>query len=191
MASDDGGRKRERWALTADTFDRLLAALDPDRERAAVAYERLRHRVIGLLRWWGASASEELADETLDRVARKLAEGAPVPEGSLAPYVRGVARMVLYESNRQRVSPLGGPEPAAPPPDAANHAADCLDYCLDAWDAVDRSLLLRYYGSGRAADVRREIAGELGITVGALRIRMHRLRIRLETCVSTCLERRQ
>jgi hypothetical protein len=52
MAGDGGaaGITKGRWNLTADTFERLLEALDPDRERAAAAYERLRFRVIGLLR---------------------------------------------------------------------------------------------------------------------------------------------
>src|SRR4029079_2064984 len=81
--SSDGSRRAEakqRWVLTGEAFELLLAALHPERERAAAAYEQLRERTIGLLRWWGASRPEELTDETLDRVARKLAEGAPVPD---------------------------------------------------------------------------------------------------------------
>src|SRR6185295_1605233 len=106
--SSDGSRRAEakqRWILTGEAFELLLAALHPERGRAAAAYEQLRERTIGLLRWWGASRPEELTDETLDRVARKLAEGAPVPDGSLGAYVRGVARLVFYEAGRERVAP--------------------------------------------------------------------------------------
>jgi DNA-directed RNA polymerase specialized sigma24 family protein len=180
-----------RWSLTADTFERLLQALDPDRERAAVAYERLRYRIIGLLRWWGSPAAEQLADDTLDRVARKLQEGAQIPSESFGAYVRGVARLVFYESTREPLSPLTGQEPEILAPGASREsttAADCLDRCLDSWEATDRDLLLRYYDAGRAAEIRRKMADELGISATALRIRTHRLRTRLEQCVAECLK---
>lgn len=192
MASDNGAQAVPKgpWILTADTFERLLAALDPDRERAAIAYERLRHRLIGLLRWWGASTAEQLADETLDRVARKLTEGAAISSGSLGAYVRGVARLVFYESGRERLAlaPLSGDEPATVPLDDLRGAGECLDRCLASWPVTDRDLLLRYYGAGRASDVRKGIADELAISITALRIRMHRLRTRLEGCVTACMK---
>jgi DNA-directed RNA polymerase specialized sigma24 family protein len=192
MASDNGaqGAPKERWILTADTFERLLATLDSDRERAAIEYERLRYRIIGLLRWWGASSAEQLADQTLDRVARKLTEGAEIPAGSLGAYVRGVARLVFYESGRERLAlaPLTGHEPAAVAPDDAARAGECLDGCLASWHAADRDLLLRYYGAGKASDVRKRIADELAVSPTALRIRTHRLRTRLERCVADCMK---
>jgi DNA-directed RNA polymerase specialized sigma24 family protein len=189
MASDGGARAatKRRWSLTADTFERLLDALDPDRERAAEAYERLRDRIIGLLRWWGAAAPEQLADDTLDRVARKLQDGAPISTGSLGAYVRGVARMVFYESTREPLAPLTGREAALAPSTDALDAADCLDKCLASWGAADRNLILAYYDDGKASDARKRLAGTLGISVTALRIRAHRLRTRLEHCVAECL----
>jgi DNA-directed RNA polymerase specialized sigma24 family protein len=190
MGSDGGAQAggKGRWNLTADTFAGLLAALDSDRDRAAVAYERLRYRTIGLLRWWGASAAEQLADDTLDRVARKLHEGAQVPPATLGAYVRGVARLVFYESIREPLSPLTGGESGVAPPSDTTEAADCLDRCLATWGETDRDLLLRYYDAGKASDVRRQIADELGISATALRIRTHRLRARLERCVAECLK---
>ena len=145
MASDGGARAamKKRWSLTADTFERLLDALDPDRERAAEAYERLRERIIGLLRWWGATAPEQLADDTLDRVARKLQEGAAISSGSLGAYVRGVARLVFYESTREPLAPLTGREAALASSTDGIDAGDCLDRCLASWGAADRDLILR------------------------------------------------
>src|SRR5262249_54062245 len=162
MASD--GRRaeaRQRWVLNGEAFELLLAALDPDRERAAAAYERLRERTIGLLRWWGALHPEELTDETLDRVARKLAEGVPIAAPSFGAYVRGVARLVFYEAGRERVAPLTGRE-ALPPvqPDDVEMAAQCLDHCLASLPAPERQVLLRYYGPGKASTLRQEIAVE-------------------------------
>jgi DNA-directed RNA polymerase specialized sigma24 family protein len=192
MPSDNGQQAvpKGRWILTADTFERLLAALDPDRERAAVAYEQLRFRLIGVLRWWGAPTADQLADETLDRVARKLQEGATIPPGSLGAYVRGVARLVFYESSRERLAlaPLTGQEPAPMPSNETTGAAECLDRCLASWPKADRNLLLRYYGAGKASDVRKRIADELAISLIALRIRTHRLRTRIERCVAECVK---
>ena len=170
----------ERWSLNADVFDQLLMALHPDRDRAAVEYERLRERVAGLLRWWGASDVEELTDRTLDRVAQKLEQGTPIAAGAFGGYVRGVARMVFYEAGRRRHRPLADWQLVQQTPAAERTACEHLDQCLTRLNAADRDLVLRYYGAGKAAEVRRRLAIELGITPTALRIRAHRIRERLE-----------
>lgn len=181
------------WSLTANALDRLLLALGSDRERAAIEYERLHERVAGLLRWWGSARADELADETLDRVARKLEEGAEIPRGSLGAYVRGVARMVFYEAARRvEADPL--PDEiditAAPADEGKERSLACLDRCLATLPPADRDCVLRYYGGGeqRAIDSRRALAASLGISPTALRIRTFRLRDRLERCVTACVE---
>lgn len=174
---------RRPWALTPGAFDGLLAALDSDRDRAAAAYERLRERLIGLLRWWGASPPEELADETLDRVARKLEAGADVPSDSLGAYVRGVGRMVFHEWTRRPRPEHAAIEAAAMIGGDDHQALTALDGCLSTLSADERRLLLRYYGEGRASEVRRKLADELGLSPTALRIRAHRLRVRIETAM--------
>ena len=174
------------WSITASAFARLLELLDSDRERAGIAYEQLRERTIGLFGWWGAVRPEELADDTLDRVARKLEQGTTVSPASLGAYVRGVARMVFYESKRDCSEPLDERDLPAPSPAEESEALRCLDECLTALAGDDRKQILRYY-EGNRVEVRQKIAGELGISMTALRIRMHRLRLQLERCVSSCL----
>lgn len=184
-------RSKGTWTLTATAFERLLKVLHPDREKAAIEYERLRDRITGLLGWWGSPRASELADETLDRVARKLDEGADVRAGSLGAYVRGVARMVFYESSRQ---PQTDPLPhdldlSAPVTDEEQSPAlVCFDRCLGKLSAADRKNLLRYYddAGARTIEARRKLADELGISTNVLRVRMHRLRDRLEQCVAGC-----
>ena len=105
--------------------------------------------------------------------------------------MRGVARLVYYEARRERVAPLTGRESAPPLHSSDLEAAGaCLDHCLGTLGVADRGVLLRYYGSGKAADIRRQIAAELGISSTALRIRMHRLRAGVERCVTACLGRK-
>ena len=179
------------WTLTSEALERLLAAIDPDRDRAAQGYERLRERLSGLLRFWGAEDAESLADATLDRVARKLHEGAHVPGESLSAYVRGVARMVFYESGRSARAVQSGIQsfPAVQPDDSGEILQNCFDQCLGGLGAEDGRLVLRYYGEGKASTLRRQLAGELGVTMTALRLRAFRIRERLERCVSACTQR--
>lgn len=182
------------WSLTGPALERLLVALDSDPKRAAIAYQRLHERVSGLFQWWGAaSAAETLADQALDRVARKLEEGVVIHAGSFGAYVRGVARMVFYESGRrggeQRPLRDANGLPAPPPEEDSGEALACLDRCLATLGSEARSLILGYYGGGKKSEVRQRLAGELGISLTALRIRTHRLRQTLERCVAACLER--
>lgn len=178
-----------RWKLSAPAFDRLLSTLDADRERAALLYEHLRERVTGLLEWWGSTRAAELADETLDRVARKLEEGAVIAEGSLGAYVRGVARMVFHESSRHAVDvPLPAREIVTPDEgESLEPALICLDRCLDTLRSDERNLVLSYYEGERKMATRQKLADNLAISITALRIRMHRVRERLEGCVGGCL----
>jgi DNA-directed RNA polymerase specialized sigma24 family protein len=177
------------WALTSGAFDRLLAILDEDRDAAAIAYGHLRQRVVGLHRWWGAGDPDGLADLTLDRAARKLQEGASVERGDFGAYVRGVARMVFYEAARQP-QPVGlDREPLEESRAAEQAPLDCLDECLASLDPAERKLVLRYYDGRDQITERRHLAREMGMTPAALRLRTHRLRARLEGCVTACLKR--
>ena len=55
-------------------FERLLFRLDPDVDRAALEYEQLRRTLVKFFDWRGGWPPDECADETLDRLARKLEE---------------------------------------------------------------------------------------------------------------------
>ena len=61
-----------QWTLSAGAFEKLLAAFDPDRERAAERYEDARSRLVFFFESRGAFDGDGLADDTLNRVARKL-----------------------------------------------------------------------------------------------------------------------
>ena len=173
--------------LTQSGFERLLQILDDDRDRAAVAYEQLRCRIAGLMQWWGAPNGEDLADVTFDRVAQKLEEGAIIHRHKIAAYARGVARLIFYESSRRQHQQWLNERAAASvwetwrssAPAEAAHVR--LERCLATLPDADRMLVLRYYGEGRAGDVRQQLASETGISPTALRIRAHRIRARLET----------
>jgi DNA-directed RNA polymerase specialized sigma24 family protein len=178
-------------------WDGLLAALAASRRDAASRYRELRARLVRLFEWRGLAACEDLADETLERVARKLAAGEEIRGADATRYACGVARMVAHEARRaqERLRPLEvieSSEIATPPPPNPDHERShgCLDECLDKVPAMERALLLEYHaGDGQARiSGRRRMADRLGIPLNALRVRMHRLRGELEVCLETCLE---
>src|SRR5690242_15807691 len=94
-------------ALTAEAFSKFLARLDADRERAGEKYEDLRRTLIKFFEWRGAPFPGEQADETFNRVARKLDEGVEVK--NFGGYCYEVARRVCLEvrkGNDSRRDPL-------------------------------------------------------------------------------------
>lgn len=184
----------EARALTAEALSRLLARLDHDPERAGEAYETLRRTLVKFFDWRGASRPDECADETLDRLARKLDEGASVddPRG----FARGIARLVLLESwrrpdararlaNESVLERL--PAPAPPEPETDPRAA-CFDRCLAELPSEGRELILGYYSTegGGKIEARKRMAESLRLSENALRSRAQRLRDRLERCIVSC-----
>ena len=187
-------RRAAQQGLTASGLSGLLARLDPDPERAATAYEDLRRTLVKFFDWRGSWSPDEGADETLDRLARKLAEGEPVDDPR--SYACGIARLVLLEQWRRpggRALPVDDDElsriPAPTPPDAGLLGA-CLQRCLAELPPDARELVLEYYmNEGRAKiDNRRRLAEALGVNESALRSRVQRLRDRLERCIAECAD---
>ena len=62
---------KTEWILTKESFDTLLAWLDANPDAAARKYEQIRTRLIKIFVCRGCLESEDLADETIDRVARR------------------------------------------------------------------------------------------------------------------------
>lgn len=180
-------------------FERLLGLFGSEREAAAVEYEAVRRRLVRFFAWRDCPAPEECVDLTLDRVARKLAEGQLVGEGQGVRYVFGVARYVAREAQAgrtpaSRLAPLGAAhEFMSPPGDGDGTERErrlaALDTCLERLPAEARGLILRYYvGEQRVRiDERRGLAATLGLSPRALRLRVHRLRQQLERCLLASL----
>ncbi|MFP5288326.1 MAG: RNA polymerase sigma factor [Thermoanaerobaculia bacterium] len=172
--------------MTPEEFDALLALLDSDREAAGRKYEEIRNRLIGLFSLWGCTDSESRADETFNRVARKAAE---VRERSNPfPFIAGVARNVFFEWLRKqqrenRILESADSQPPAQPEEEPDFRLEHVRRCLDTLAADQRRLLLRYHEDEQRIRARKVLCEELGIPMNALRIRVHRLRRKVETCV--------
>jgi RNA polymerase sigma factor (sigma-70 family) len=204
-----GGRKGATWEMNAEAFRALLAQLDADLDRAGEKYALLRQKLAKFFEVRGCHTPAEMADETINRVARRLAEGKEILAGEPARYFYGVARNVLreYRESRARQScslddisqaehPCHDPVEAlarAELRDLYERRLEKLENCLAQLPPAHRDLLLRYYcGEQRdRIEGRRELAAQLGITVNALKIRVFRLRETLARRINDLLARQE
>ena len=185
--------------LTSQAFIRLLERLGDDEEQAAKKYEDLRHTLIRTFEWRGAPFPEEHADETFNRLARKLDEGVEIR--NITEYSYTVARLVWLESLKgvhKRLAPLDEIEHEPVALDTSGEVAEkevrlnCLDDCLDSLPAESRELIMEYYVDEKRGriDRRRDLAARLGLRRDALANRSQRLRDKLEQCVTRCLKKK-
>jgi DNA-directed RNA polymerase specialized sigma24 family protein len=181
-----------QWDLTPKSLDRLLRRLDPDPSAAGEAYEHLRRALLGFFRWRGDQEPETAADETLDRLARRLEAGQTIDD--VPTFARGVARFVWLERRRMTAAlPVEFDEQVANRIPAAAAEEEgvverCLQSCLDRLAPDERELIVQYYvGDGRQKiDQRARLARALGTSDNALRHRAHRLRLQLKACTTGC-----
>jgi DNA-directed RNA polymerase specialized sigma24 family protein len=183
-----------KWQLTQQAFDELLGRLDEDRERAGEKYQDLRTNLIRFFEWRGCAFPEDNADETINRVARKINEGEQVRD--LIKYSLGVAWMMMRELHRNRAREDEAFNQAqqlkSDYDDAANLArTECLRNCLRKLSPESRELIVEYYrGEKRAKiEIRKSLAERLKVSVNTLRMKASRLRDDLETCVEECLKK--
>jgi DNA-directed RNA polymerase specialized sigma24 family protein len=138
----------------------------------------------------GCAEAEDMADDTFDRVVRKVPEIVGAYVGDPALYCYGVGRKVRLERCRQ--TPVPPPVPLPDHWDEREPRYACLDDCMKELPADDQRLALLYHtDDGRAKiDRRRELAEQLGITLNALRIRLCRIHVTLKDCISKCLKKK-
>lgn len=178
----------QKKELTQEAFDRLLVWLNPDREQAGRKYEEIRLRLIKIFTCRGCVTPEDLADDTINRVARKVPEIVPSYVGDPTLYFLGVAHNVCLEYFRKRPEP--DPPPLPDDPERKEQLDECLDRCMQRLTSKNRQLILEYYREEKHSkiDHRKELAQRLGIALNALRIQACRIRASLQECVFECLK---
>ena len=186
---------RQKWTLTQDAFDKLLIAFGGDRESGSEKYLEIRGNLTRFFEWRGCPFPEDHADETMNRVAKKVAQGEEIlnPAG----YAMGVARLLLLEivKGRQReqsaLTEIGRESEAYEAEDDSEGRLTCLRNCLQTLSPDNRDLILQYYQGEKSEKIqnRKELMERLGVPVNTLRMRALRLRERLQGCVEECLSR--
>jgi len=181
--------------LTAEGFEKLLNQLDDDSRRAGEKYEQLREKLTRFFLWRGVLNlhADVLADESLDRVAKKLTEGVEIE--NISAYACEVSRFVWLEHTRKNkeIPTDETPEPvSAPAPVDSDERLAYLNKCMQevVKDEDERRLIVAYYDPDpgeKIKETRRKIAEKLGITTNYLKQKASRLRIRLEKCIRECI----
>jgi DNA-directed RNA polymerase specialized sigma24 family protein len=201
--TDKAFERRREWTLSKDALQRLLNWLDGGANSDGHAYVEIRRRLRDYFARKNCLPDEDLADETLTRVARRLEEEGITRGETPARYCYIVARFVFHEHLRENkahpmVTDVSGdvaPQPSAlSAADAAEAAGTqekllaCLQKCLQELDPLNRRIITRYYiGTARVKiDNRRGLAESLGLSLNALTVRASRIRTRLDACVRRC-----
>jgi DNA-directed RNA polymerase specialized sigma24 family protein len=176
-------------------FRSIPLSLDLDRDRAGETYETLRRNLVQLFIWRGCRDPEADADETINRVIRKIDEGEEIRD--VIAYAHGVARRLLLEifkkQEREQIGIDELPPLAAQPEgqDDDENGVLCLRRCLNRLPEESRQLIVLYYQGEKSVKIenRKRLAESLRITLNALRYRAFDLRQRLQGCIERCMER--
>lgn len=159
--------------------------LDPDSDRAAQKYEKLRRSLIKYFDRHAPTEAEVLTDKTIDRVGTKIAQGVNIRVG-LTTYVGGIAHKILLEYFRSLKRPYD------PPPiddvEKLEVETDCMRKCLRLYPK-NFELLLSYLTVGE--DGKLHLAEQMNLSIAGLRARIYRTREKLRHCLRKCLERSQ
>jgi DNA-directed RNA polymerase specialized sigma24 family protein len=195
---------KKDWTLNPQAFRQFLNWLDEGVDSNGERYLEMRRRLARYFDRRNCSSPDDLADETLNRVARKLEEMGQIAGASPAHYCYIVAKFIFLEFGRRGeqhqtsideaqdsgrvVAGLAVPFRRDVDVAAKEKLFDCLERCLGNLQTEDRELILDYYRGERRAKIERrsQLATRLGLTMNALSIRACRIRSRLEICVSNC-----
>jgi DNA-directed RNA polymerase specialized sigma24 family protein len=184
---------KEKWTLTADALDKLLVSLNSDRDHAAQIYEEIRAQLIRIFIWRGCPYPEDSADETINRVAHKLADGEHLDDPPT--YLFGVARMLVKEIHRKQqiereaLQKLSQTTNFLSQSETTELRISCLERCLGEQPETAIDMILAYYQGAKRVkiDNRKLLAKRLKVSLNTLRMQALRLRDKLESCVNECV----
>jgi DNA-directed RNA polymerase specialized sigma24 family protein len=174
---------KKDWQLDARAFHRLLAYLDAGENSERQNYVRKRERLVAYFDQKNCFAPDDLAEETLNRVACKLEEEGDIQSETAAKYCYSVARYVFYEHLRRselsalavaELSRESEPSDTKHESDIKKRMLDCLEKCTRKLDYLSHKIISRYYvgKEWRKIESRRTLAAELEISMNALSIRV-------------------
>jgi len=188
----------EEENLNPESFDTLLAWLDPDRESAWTKYETIRKTLIQIFTWRGCRNAEDLADETVNRVIKRLPDLIKKGySGDKARYFYGVAKNVIHEYFRHEARYAELPENYLadkfnPDDEEIRLVKSCLDHCLQQLSEEDQELFLSYHQYDKKTKIkdRKQLAERMGMEIHQLRSKIFEIRLFLAGCIRGCVKQK-
>jgi DNA-directed RNA polymerase specialized sigma24 family protein len=189
-------------SLSKIDFELFLKTLSEDREQAAEKYIGLRERLERFFEWRDCENTEELTDVVFDRVTKKIIGGEKIK--NTEAYCVSVAKFVLLENRREvlRTKELDENSKeinSSIVNDDSNYEDNvkdkrlkCLDKCLTELPEDKRNLLINYFDTDETTMIstRKNLAEKMGLNLNSLRIRICRLKTKLEKCTKECCDDR-
>lgn len=181
------------WAPTPASLEKLLATFSPDPVEAGKRYEMARRKLMMFFEHRQMTGAERHADEAFDRAMRRLDEGKVIT--NIMPYLFKIAHNIWLEwlreedKRREAINTMTREPHHKEIEPETNPRQDCFDRCLEELPSESRNLILEYYEDQGEAKIKHHtsMAARLGISINALRIKVHRIRATLETCVKKCV----
>ena len=190
---------KKNQVLTANSFNRLLEWFDEGENSDGRRYLEIRERLVSYFDRKNCLNPDELADETLNRVARRLEEEGRIESETPAKYCYITAKFVFLESLRTNekynvpLNKMTHQPPVFEDSGAENKLKEtrlnCLEHCTDDLETANREIIFGYYFGAEGIKIanRRALAKKLDISVNALSIRACRIREKLQICVEKCV----
>jgi RNA polymerase sigma factor (sigma-70 family) len=176
--------------IRGDGIPALFAVLGNTPEKSGMEYERLRSKLILFFSRRELQFPEDLADESLDRLARRVAEGTEIV--SVPAFALGIARHLAQEQMGRRNLPqtmddVFWDNVTAPlATQSSEEEIARMERCLKKLPPADTRLLRGYYllAEGKPMETRGRLAERLGISTNTLRQRVFLARQRLRDCMT-------
>ncbi len=183
--------------LSKKDFDKFLLTLNKDRNEAAEKYIALRSRLEKFFEWRDCENAEELTDIVFDRVSKKISEGEIIE--NVEAYCVTVAKFVLMENRRKVLRNEELNENSAEyvleneteNSESKDKQFKCLQECLTKFPAEKKKLLIEYFDTDEKTLIpkRKSLSEKLGLNLNSLRIRVSRLKSKLEECTKECCDK--
>jgi len=180
--------------LSKNNFERFLQTLDSDKDKAAEKYLRMRSGLESFFEWRDCENTEELTDIVLDRIIKKIIAGETIE--NIEAFSVSIAKFVVLEHKRKAARntdlvEISGTENFAETfesEDLKKRNLECLRKCLAKLPDKKRRLLIEYFDTEETTMIpkRKTLAEKLELNLNSLRIRVSRLKSKLERCTKDC-----
>ena len=188
---------KKQSRLIKENFNDLLNWFSSNQEEAGEKYEEIRNGLIRFFYFKGCTDAENLADEAINRVASKL------PVLNLSENVKPInlfygfaSKIYLEYVNRLKKQEIefntdlhSSIKTDEPMTESENKNYKCLKQCLAKLSDEESNLVVEYYSLEKSEKIehRRKLAETMQMKIGAIHVKIHRLRKILRKCIEKCV----
>ncbi|MFL6255020.1 MAG: RNA polymerase sigma factor [Pyrinomonadaceae bacterium] len=165
-------------------LDKLFQLLEPDSRSIEEGFRQCRFKLVKFFAWRYCEDPDNLADETVSRLLKNVRDGQVISADNPYSYVYAIAVNVFKEYLRAKKKGAAQTDLSeARDVVIQQEADDCKRQCFEQLPSEKRELLERYYQDD---DSREDIAKEQGLSLNALRLKVHRIKQGLKRCREDC-----